>query len=135
MVRNLPTNAGDAGDVGSIPGSGKSPVGGNSNPLVFLPGKFHGQRSLAGYSPWSCKELDTENACICAFVIGPSENTEDLLSIQTEFKQDCQTSAHIIAMILLFKSVMMPLKLIQKSALKILSKGLHTDISIKKEKI
>ena len=26
---------------------------------AFLPGKFHGQRSLAGYSPWSCKELDT----------------------------------------------------------------------------
>ena len=25
----------------------------------FLPGKFHGQRSLAGYSPWSSKELDT----------------------------------------------------------------------------
>ena len=23
-----------------------------------LPGKFHGQRSLAGYSPWGCKELD-----------------------------------------------------------------------------
>ena len=27
--------------------------------LVFLPGKFHRQRSLAGYSPWGCKELDT----------------------------------------------------------------------------
>ena len=26
---------------------------------VFLPGKFHGQRSLAGYSPWGCKESDT----------------------------------------------------------------------------
>ena len=26
---------------------------------VFSPGKFHGQRSLAGYNPWSCKELDT----------------------------------------------------------------------------
>ena len=26
---------------------------------VFLPGKFHGQRSLAGYSPWDRKELDT----------------------------------------------------------------------------
>ena len=26
---------------------------------VFLPGKSHGQRSLAGCSPWSCKELDT----------------------------------------------------------------------------
>ena len=25
----------------------------------FLPGEFHGQRSLAGYSPWGCKELDT----------------------------------------------------------------------------
>ena len=25
---------------------------------VFLPGKFHGQRSLAGYSPWGHKELD-----------------------------------------------------------------------------
>ena len=27
--------------------------------LVFLPGKFHGQRRLAGYSPWGYKELDT----------------------------------------------------------------------------
>ena len=26
---------------------------------VFLPGKPHGQRSLAGYSPWDHKELDT----------------------------------------------------------------------------
>ena len=26
---------------------------------VFLPGKFHEQISLAGYSPWSCKESDT----------------------------------------------------------------------------
>ena len=26
---------------------------------VFLPGKFHGQKSLAGYSPWGLKELDT----------------------------------------------------------------------------
>ena len=26
---------------------------------VFLPGEFHGQRSLVGYSPWDYKELDT----------------------------------------------------------------------------
>ena len=26
---------------------------------VFLPGKFHGQRKLEGYSPWGCKESDT----------------------------------------------------------------------------
>ena len=25
---------------------------------LFLPGKFHGQRNLGGYSPWDCKELD-----------------------------------------------------------------------------
>ena len=25
---------------------------------VFLPGEFQGQRSLVGYSPWGCKELD-----------------------------------------------------------------------------
>ena len=27
--------------------------------LVFLPGEFHGQRSLAGYSSWGRKESDT----------------------------------------------------------------------------
>ena len=26
---------------------------------LFLPGKFHGQMNLVGYSPWDCKELDT----------------------------------------------------------------------------
>ena len=32
--------------------------------LVFLPGEFHGQRSLAGCIPWGCKESDTtEHTC------------------------------------------------------------------------
>ena len=26
---------------------------------VFLPGEFRGQKSLVGYSPWGCKELET----------------------------------------------------------------------------
>ena len=30
-----------------------------ATPPIFLPKKSHGQRSLAGYSPWSHKELDT----------------------------------------------------------------------------
>ena len=31
---------------------------------IFLPGKFHGQKSLVGYSPWGHKELDTtEHLC------------------------------------------------------------------------
>ena len=29
---------------------------------VFLPGESDGQRNLAGYSPWGCKELDTTEA-------------------------------------------------------------------------
>ena len=29
------------------------------SPPVFVPGKSHGQRSLAGYSPWGLKESDT----------------------------------------------------------------------------
>ena len=45
----------NAGDPGSIPGSGRSPEEGNGNPLQFLPGESHGQRILAGYSPWGCK--------------------------------------------------------------------------------
>ena len=33
MVKNPPANAEDTGDTGLIPGSGRSPGGGNSNPL------------------------------------------------------------------------------------------------------
>ena len=33
MVKNPPANAGDTRDIGMIPGSGRSPGGGNSNPL------------------------------------------------------------------------------------------------------
>ena len=35
MVKNLPANAGAAGDMGSIPGSGRSPREGNGNPLQY----------------------------------------------------------------------------------------------------
>ena len=50
VVKNPPANAGDTGDVGLIPGWGRSFGGGNSTP-VFFPGKFHGRRNLVGYSP------------------------------------------------------------------------------------
>ena len=53
-VKNLPTNVGQARDKGSVPRLGRSPA-----VAVYLPGKFQGQRSLAGYSPWSRKESDT----------------------------------------------------------------------------
>ena len=53
VVKNPPANAGDGG---SIPGSGRSPGKGNGT-LVFLLGKSHGQRSLEGYSPWGHKRV------------------------------------------------------------------------------
>ena len=51
----------NVGDLGLIPGSGKSPEEGNGNPLQYScleNPRIHGQRSLAGYSPWDRKELD-----------------------------------------------------------------------------
>ena len=60
MVKNPPANAGDSGDAGLIPGMGRSPGGGNGNPLQYsCLENPHGQRSLAGCSPWGHKESDT----------------------------------------------------------------------------
>ena len=36
VVKNLPAKAGDAGDLGSIPGLGRSPGEGNGNPLQYF---------------------------------------------------------------------------------------------------
>ena len=35
VVKNLPSNVGDVREVGSVPGSGRSPGGGNGNPLQY----------------------------------------------------------------------------------------------------
>ena len=43
----------------------------------FLPGKFHGQRSLVGYSPWCCKELDMTVETVTDFILGGSKITAD----------------------------------------------------------
>ena len=67
MVKNLPANV---GDVGLIPGSGRSPGEGNNNLLQsgeflsgeFLSGAFHGQRSLVDCCPWGRTESDTTEA-------------------------------------------------------------------------
>ena len=49
MLKNLPANAGDAGDKGYVPELRRSLGEGSQPTPVFLPGKFHGQRSLAGH--------------------------------------------------------------------------------------
>ena len=52
MVKNLLANAGDTGDSGSNARSGRFPWRRKWQPTpLLLPGKSHGWRSLAGYSP------------------------------------------------------------------------------------
>ena len=65
MVKSPPASAGDTGDA--VQSFGEIPWSGKWQPTpVFLPGKFHRQGSLVGYSPWGCKESDkTESAWVC----------------------------------------------------------------------
>ena len=59
LVKNLPANAGDTRDVGSIPGSGRSSGEGNGNPLqYFCLGNPMDRRAWQGYSPCGHRELD-----------------------------------------------------------------------------
>ena len=76
VVKNPPSNAGDAGYEGLITGSGRSPGEGNGHPLqsmvsqrvrhdlvteqqpVLLPGESHGQQSLVGCSPRGHRESE-----------------------------------------------------------------------------
>ena len=74
VVKNLPANAGDIRDVGSVPGLGRFPAGGHGSPFQYSCLKeSHGQRSLAGYGPQGHKESDTteatqHTACRCQFL-------------------------------------------------------------------
>ena len=53
-------SASNAGDLGSVPGSGRSPGGGHGNPLQYSCRENPlEQRNLVGYSPWGRKESDT----------------------------------------------------------------------------
>ena len=55
MIKNLPTMR----ETRFSPWVGKIPWKKEwQYTLVFLPGESHGQRSLMGYTPWSCRELD-----------------------------------------------------------------------------
>ena len=54
VLKNLPDNAANEGDLGSVPGSGRSPEEGNSNPL-----QYYGQGGLECCDSWGRKELDT----------------------------------------------------------------------------
>ena len=55
---NSKESACNARDPGSDPRLGRYPGEGKISTLIFLPGEFHGQRSLTDYSAWDWKELD-----------------------------------------------------------------------------
>ena len=55
VVNNLPD---DAEAASLTPGSGRPPEEGSGNPLQYACLGNPRQRSLVGYSPWGCKELD-----------------------------------------------------------------------------
>ena len=66
-------------------------------PPVFLPGESHGQRGLAGYSPWGRKEPETTEATWCAssFILMsffcpkiPSRMWRDIYSAQVALYRD-----------------------------------------------
>ena len=61
----MPANAGDVRDADSIPGLGRSPGGGNGNPLLYSCLENLMERGTQqGYSPWGRKEADmTEHTC------------------------------------------------------------------------
>ena len=56
MVNNLPASAEDADSISEL---GRSPRGGNGNPIQDSCLGVHVQMSLAGCSPWGLKELDS----------------------------------------------------------------------------
>ena len=59
VVKNPPASAGDVRDTGLIPGWGRPAGEGHGNPPeYFCVENPHGQRSLAGYSPWGHTESD-----------------------------------------------------------------------------
>ena len=57
-------NAGDTGDVGSVPASGRSPGGGHGNSLQYscLENPMDRGACQAMYGPWGHKEPDTTEA-------------------------------------------------------------------------
>ena len=74
-----------AGHLGSIPGLGRSPGGGHGNPFQDSSLENpHGQRSLAGFSPWGFEESDTTEQLKQMYTV----HTQKLLS---SVAQPCPT--------------------------------------------
>ena len=62
VVKNPSASTGDGGDPGSISFLEDPLEKEIATAQVFLPGQFHGQRSLAGYSPWGSQRTGHDRA-------------------------------------------------------------------------
>ena len=76
----------NAGDLGSIPGPGRSPGGGHGHRFQYsCLENPHGQKRLVGYSPWGHKDSEVterlhtaqHNACFCLYSSTDIEFPED----------------------------------------------------------
>ena len=59
---------------------------------IFLPGKSHGQRKLAGYSPWGCRESDTTERARTIYPTGmlvlmENKDIHGIIELADEWKQ------------------------------------------------
>ena len=76
MVQTVKNPAANAGDPGLVSGLGRSPGGGHGNPLQHACLENpHGQRSLAGYSPWGHKESGQLSDCYSHAQVGAGDGT------------------------------------------------------------
>ena len=86
MVKNLPAMRETL--VQSLSQEDPSPGNRKWQPTpVYLPGEFCGQRSLVGYSPWGCKELDRIEQLTLAFILKEITNGSSVFHLS-----DAQTS-------------------------------------------
>ena len=107
MVKNPPANARDIRDVGSIPGSGRSPGGehGNSSILAW---RIPWTEEPGGlYSPWGRKELDTTEVTV--------ETVSDFIFLGSKITADGDCSHEIKRRLLLGRKVMTNLDSVFKS--------------------
>ena len=82
LVKNSPANAGDPRDMGSIPGSGRSPGVGNGSPLQYSCWEnFQRQRSLAIYVSMRLQRVEHDcNDLACTCIIRFSNSIPGYLS-------------------------------------------------------
>ena len=93
LVKNPPANAGDAGDQGSIPGSGRSPGAGNGNPLhcSCLEGPKESDTTEANWQVharfFQRDKYKIFNTSTCKIKKDSKQKTLDLISISMGFRK------------------------------------------------